>query len=272
MRVVEFPDQIDRNVSETVGFVPTMGALHRGHLSLIESAKRENDQVAVSIFVNPTQFGPNEDFHRYPRPLEADLELCEKAGVDLVFHPSVDTMYVDHPTMLSVPEVGDRYEGAFRPGHFDGVATVVLMLLNILSPTTAYFGLKDLQQCSILAKMVGDLNVNVNLRFLETLREVDGLAMSSRNRYLSGQERAVAPIIFQQLSDLANLIKKGEDSAILLSNAKARFEQSGFVVDYVDYIDRTTFSPISKYGPNSAVIFAGKIGTTRLIDNVLILV
>jgi len=272
LRLVELPNQIQRNVSEKLGFVPTMGALHAGHLSLIERAKSENDRVAVSIFVNPKQFGPREDFHRYPRPLEADLALCEKAGVDVVFHPSVETMYVNCPTSISVPELGDRYEGTFRPGHFDGVATVVLKLLNIVSPTTAYFGLKDLQQCSILAKMVQDLNVNVKLRFLETLREGDGLAMSSRNRFLSAEERTLAPIVFQELREFSTLMKNGGDSAKLLIKTQARIENSGFVVDYVDYIARTTFTPISELSIDGAIIFAGRIGTTRLIDNVLILV
>ena len=272
MTVVRTPGEIHLRLGESWGFVPTMGALHEGHLSLVRKAKEENEKVAVSIFVNPTQFGPNEDFTKYPRPIERDLDLCESAGVDLVFNPEVTTMYSSRPTTVVVPEVGELYEGKFRPGHFDGVATVVLKLFNIVRAQRAYFGLKDLQQCSVLKRMVDDLNVPILLQFLETIRESDGLAMSSRNRYLSPEEREKASQISQQLFQIASGISKDYKLTTLLEDATENLTSVGFHIDYLDYVDRTTFKPIASASPTGAVIFAGKIGNTRLIDNVLTLV
>lgn len=272
MRVVRHPSEIPVTRGEDLGFVPTMGALHQGHLSLIRQAKSECQKVAVSIFVNPTQFGPNEDFSRYPRPLEQDLEMCESAGVDLVFNPDVGTMYSKMPTSIVVPEITDVFEGASRPGHFNGVATVVLKLFNIVTPTRAYFGLKDLQQCGVLKKMVEDLDLRIRLEFIPTLREPDGLAMSSRNRYLSAEERATAPRIFEELSRIASEISMNQNISSLLSRGVAELSDAGFLVDYLEYVNRNTFRPIREKDFDGAVIFAGKIGTTRLIDNVLTLV
>ncbi len=186
-----------------VGFVPTMGALHEGHLSLMRQAKAECGFCVASIFVNPTQFGPNEDFNKYPRDEARDFELAESAGVDAVFCPTVEEVYSGSCTTVRVSGVADRWEGPLRPGHFEGVATVVHKLFGMVRPQVAYFGLKDFQQCRVIAKMVSDLYLPVELVFCETIREPDGLAMSSRNRYLSPEERVIAPKIYEVLRGVA---------------------------------------------------------------------
>ncbi|HEY0866662.1 MAG TPA: pantoate--beta-alanine ligase [Fimbriimonas sp.] len=254
------------------GFVPTMGALHEGHLSLIRAARRETEEVAVSIFVNPTQFGPREDFSKYPRQLERDVELCRDAGADWIFAPSAEEMYPRKTTVVSVGEVSEAFEGAKRPGHFDGVATVVLKLFNITQPSTAYFGRKDLQQCQVIKRMVEDLNVPLRLVFGETVREPDGLAMSSRNRYLSEENRAVAPMLYRELTLLRDQVRAAKPEAIqhLLDLSAGRLVQSGFQLDYLDLIDLPTMRPTRDCSDECALVVAAKLGETRLIDNVLV--
>src|SRR6516165_6920371 len=194
-----------------VGMVPTMGALHEGHLALVRRARAECDAVAVSIFVNPTQFGPNEDLNRYPRPLQRDLELCEKNGVDLVFHPQPAVMYPpDYHTFVEVTGLQDVLCGASRPGHFRGVATVVLKLFNLVQPDRAYFGQKDAQQVRVIQRMVTDLNVPVEVRVCPIVREADGLALSSRNDYLEAEERRRATMLYRALTEARRRIEAGE--------------------------------------------------------------
>lgn len=248
------------------GFVPTMGALHEGHLSLIRQAKRTCEEVAVSVFVNPTQFGPSEDFDKYPRMLERDAELAMSAGADWIFAPSPEEMYPNGPTLVHVPIVTDHYEGARRPGHFDGVATVVLKLFNIVRPEKAFFGLKDIQQCVVLRKMVADLNVPVQLVFCGTVREADGLAMSSRNRYLSEAERKVAPVLNRELERLADQPYDEHFASEVAKSAKIITEH-GFEVDYLEVVDLNTMTQVTTPTSFSAVVVAAKLGHTRLIDN-----
>jgi len=251
-----------------VGFVPTMGALHEGHCSLIHAAKDHANRV-VSIFVNPTQFGPNEDLSRYPRPFEQDVERAEAAGANVIFAPSVDEMYPDSPTSIHVPVVTEHFEGSSRPGHFDGVATIVSKLFNIVQPKTAYFGQKDLQQCAVISKMVQDLNMPVSLQIEPTMRESDGLAMSSRNVYLSLADRQVAPSIYQQLTKAKQAISGGSPSAEVLEDCRLSLNSLGFAVDYFELIDRTRFVKVDHATSSSAIIVAAKLGTTRLIDNII---
>ena len=250
------------------GLVPTMGALHAGHRTLLNAARRENAYVTLSIFVNPLQFGPHEDLSRYPRPIENDLALAESAGVDQVFLPSVQEMYPEEPTRIVVPgRLTERWEGASRPGHFDGVATVVARLFGIVGPRRAYFGRKDLQQCRVVAKMVRDLALAVDLRIEPTFREPDGLAFSSRNAYLSPEERKSAPELYAVLVECAERIVGGEGIENVLAAAAVRLENGGFRPDYLAYVDESDLRPLDTFAPNSSLIVAAKLGTTRLIDN-----
>ncbi|MCX7800828.1 MAG: pantoate--beta-alanine ligase [Fimbriimonadales bacterium] len=251
-----------------VGFVPTMGALHEGHLSLMRQARRECAVVVASIFVNPTQFGPNEDYERYPRDEAEDLRLCESVGVDAVFAPDVRTMYPRRTTVVAVRGVTERWEGAFRPGHFDGVTTVVAKLFHIVQPDAAYFGLKDLQQCAVIRRMVEDLNFPVELRFCATVREPDGLAMSSRNRYLTSEERRRASSLYRALCECRSEAAEGRSLAITLDRVRMRLEQEGFAVDYVAWIDPQTMDPVDRLKEDSRLIAAVRLGGVRLIDNI----
>lgn len=267
MKIVHLPEEL-RGFAGTTAFVPTMGALHDGHLELVRQAKSQADRVVVSVFVNPTQFGPNEDFTRYPRNLERDSELAGEAGADLVYAPSVETMYLEgESTRVQVSGVTDLYEGAHRPGHFDGVATVVLKLFNQVRPDVALFGRKDLQQCAVIAQMVRDLAVPVRLSFVPTVRETDGLAMSSRNVYLSPEERAAAPTLYASLRRAAERMHGGLSSAEALTEAKAAVSSVGFVVDYLDLIDANGFTPSTRAETGHAIVVAARLGKTRLIDN-----
>lgn len=258
----------------TVGFVPTMGFLHEGHLSLIDVA-RENgaDFIVVSIFVNPTQFGPNEDLSRYPRNEEGDKRLLEGKDVDLLFLPPVEAMYPPgSQTTVSVGGVSKPLEGARRPGHFDGVATVVLKLFDIVQPDLAAFGRKDAQQCAVIERMVRDLDVPVRLLFGETVREHDGLAMSSRNSYLSPEERAIAPVLHRALRAGEEAVRRNihDVGVIELVMHKIAAETPGVEVDYLVVVDPETFErPIDFHRP---LLLAGavRIGKTRLIDNIRI--
>ena len=256
--------------NQSVGFVPTMGALHSGHASLISRAKKENDKVVVSVFVNPAQFGPHEDFSRYPRPFKEDQKLCASLGVDALYHPSPENIYPQgYRSFVNVEGLSDLWCGRFRPGHFRGVATVVLKLLQTVSPDRAYFGEKDYQQLMIIRRMARDLNLPQRIVGCLTLREKDGLAMSSRNQYLSSIERAQAAILYRSLNRAAKKIKSGETVSRALSAARREIlsiPQSK--IDYIALIDGESLEEIKTPRPGARIISAIWIGKTRLIDNV----
>jgi pantoate--beta-alanine ligase len=255
----------------TVGFVPTMGALHEGHAALIRSARTGTGFVVVSVFVNPTQFGPHEDYDRYPRTLDADRAVCGQAGADLVFAPAAAEMYPEGSvTFVEVTELQDVLEGVSRPGHFRGVCTVVLKLFNIVRPDVVYFGQKDAQQARIVRQMVRDLNVPVSVNVEPTVREADGLAMSSRNRYLSAEERAVAPRIYAALRAARNRAQTGEADATRLEASLAAELAAipGARVDYAQIVDAVTLRPLARLDRPALAVVAVILGTTRLIDNI----
>ncbi|HLZ77050.1 pantoate--beta-alanine ligase [Phenylobacterium sp.] len=250
-----------------LGLAPTMGFLHAGHLSLVERARAENPTVAATIFVNPTQFGPNEDLARYPRNLPRDLALLEAAGCDLVFTPEPAEIYPSgFDTTVSVGGVTEGLEGAVRPGHFAGVATVVAKLFNIIQPTRAYFGQKDAQQSVVIRKMVRDLNMPVEVVIAPTVREPDGLALSSRNSYLTPDQRARAPALFRALSAAKTAFDAGERDAEALRAAMGR-ELAGFTIDYVSIADAETLRELDRIDGPALASLAACLGTTRLIDN-----
>jgi pantoate--beta-alanine ligase len=262
-----------RSQGKSIGLVPTMGALHAGHTSLIRTARAENGFVVVSIFVNPTQFGPKEDLSRYPRPFETDVQLCATEGVDLIFHPTPDIMYLaPFKTYVEVEELQNVLCGASRPGHFRGVATVVLKLFNIVQPDVAYFGQKDAQQARLLIQMVRDLNVPVQIRTCSIVREPDGLALSSRNEYLNAMERRNAPVLYRSLEVLRVQIEAGErQTESLVRQARALIEATpGTRIDYVAIVDFDTLQPLERLKGNVLIALAVYFGSTRLIDNVLI--
>jgi pantoate--beta-alanine ligase len=256
-----------------VGFVPTMGYLHAGHLSLAERARAENDVVVASIFVNPAQFGPNEDLASYPRDLARDLERLEAVGVDVVFTPTPEQMYPAGFSTYVVPEgtLNARLEAAVRPSHFRGVCTVVLKLFNLVRPSRAYFGQKDAQQVAVLRRMVADLNVPVELRVLPTMREADGLAMSSRNSYLGPEDRAAATVLIRALRIGAAAFDANRgappDAALAAMRAVVADEPRA-TLDYVDVCDPRTFEPLSALRPPALLAIAARVGPARLIDNV----
>lgn len=262
-----------RAAGKTVGLVPTMGALHEGHASLIRAARNSSGFVVVSIFVNPTQFGPNEDFAQYPRTLEADRTLCTEAGADLIFAPAVEEMYPEHlVTFVEVTKLDEVLCGASRPGHFRGVCTVVLKLLNIVGPDVAHFGDKDYQQARIIQQMVRDLNVPVQVRVEPTVREADGLAMSSRNRYLSSTERALAPGIYRALQAVRARAQAGEIDVARLESALHAdlIAIPGARVDYARILDAHSLLPLGRLDRPAVAAVAVFFGKTRLIDNLLI--
>ena len=255
----------------SIGLVPTMGALHAGHASLIERARADSEFVAVSIFVNPLQFGPNEDYLRYPRPLEKDIEVCNRNGADLVFVPGVNDIYVSpQRTFVEVAGLGDCLCGAFRPGHFRGVTTVVAKLFNIVQPDRAYFGEKDFQQLSIIRRMVQDLNMPVAVVPVPIFRETDGLALSSRNVYLGPEERAAAPVLHRALQASRELIEAGERDPGAIKDAAARILGSEKLVkpEYFEIVDTVEVQPVSEIVGEVRVAGALWLGKTRLIDNV----
>jgi pantoate--beta-alanine ligase len=259
-----------------VGLVPTMGALHAGHLSLIRQCKDQADLVVVSIFVNPTQFGPGEDFERYPRPLAEDVRLSEAAGAGLVFAPETTSVYPGGPgsTFVEVPGLSDTLEGASRPGHFRGVTTVVLKLFEIVRPDLAVFGQKDYQQQILIRRMVADLHVPVQLRTCPTVREPDGLALSSRNRYLDPAEREAACALYRALRRAAAAVAGGErDGDRVRQILRETIELERLVVlDYAEVADADTLEPIQRLenGRQTVALVAAKVGSTRLIDNILL--
>lgn len=263
-----------RPLSGDLGFVPTMGCLHEGHMSLVRQAARENAHVGVSIFVNPVQFGPQEDFAAYPRTMEDDLELLRKEGVSLVFLPRPQEIYPQNPhlTWVEVSELDRNLCGAKRPGHFRGVCTVVTILLNIVMPDRVYFGQKDAQQAIILKRMIADLHLSVAFRSGKTVRDSDGLALSSRNRYLTPPWRRKALAIPQSLAWARGEIAAGqEDTAYLLEGIKCRLQEGDLRVDYVQAVDLETLQPLGRVHRNGTLVaLAAFAGTTRLIDNFIL--
>ena len=269
-------EQLDhlRAEGKTIGFVPTMGGLHEGHLSLVRHAKSVADAVVVSIFINPLQFGANEDLDAYPRMLEDDLQQLERLHTDVVFTPSPDTMYplgLEAQTKVLVPDLTTVLCGASRPGHFDGVSTVVCKLLNIVGPDTAVFGQKDLQQLLIIKRLVADLALPVRVIGHPTAREADGLAMSSRNTYLNEDQRATAPTLYQTLSEAAEAIKNGSrDYPALERGALTTLEEAGFAPDYIEIRRSTDLIRATHADKEIAIFGAARLGTTRLIDNIVV--
>jgi len=263
-----------RKQGRTIGFVPTMGFLHEGHLSLIRQARRECDVVVVSIFVNPAQFGPGEDFDRYPRDREGDRKKCETAGVDALFLPAADEMYPDGPSVfVAVEGISDVLEGAVRPGHFRGVATVVAKLFNIVKPHQAFFGQKDYQQCVMIKRMVKGLNMDVGVVATPTVREQDGLAMSSRNSYLGIEERRAAAAVHRALRAAEHLVKAGvkEPEELKHKMQAVLHEEKGISIDYLEIADQETLAPLETVKGGIVILAAVRLGRTRLIDNLLVL-
>jgi pantoate--beta-alanine ligase len=253
----------------TVALVPTMGYLHDGHMELVRRARADGHWVCVSIFVNPTQFGPGEDFDFYPRDFDSDQKLCRAEGVEAIFLPEVTGIYAEgHQTVVRVEELSKPLCGAKRRGHFDGVATVVLKLLNIVQPDAAYFGEKDFQQLQVIKRLVADLDVPVKICPVPTVREADGLAMSSRNKYLSAEERVRALSLHHALNLVEELIRDGETAAgEIIADAKALIEQQGVLPEYLELRDPETLEPLETVQRSTLVAVAAKVGDTRLIDN-----
>lgn len=262
-----------RSHGARLGLVPTMGALHEGHLTLVRAARQKSDLVAASIFVNPTQFGPNEDFAKYPRAMESDCALLECEGVELVFAPSVEEMYPQQTvTWVVVDGLSDRLCGKSRPGHFRGVTTVVAKLFHIVEPDLAFFGQKDAAQVAIIQRMVRDLNMPVTIEVCPIVREPDGLAISSRNAYLSLQERTSALVLHQSLMRVQKLFEAGDrNSGELISAAKQEFAAEPAVrLDYIEVVDPETLEPVAAITKRTLVAVAAFVGKTRLIDNILL--
>ena len=262
-----------QQVSGSIGFVPTMGYLHQGHLSLVKHARSENSVVAVSIFVNPAQFGPAEDLEAYPRAIKRDLALLKEENTDIVFMPSDTEMYPPgFNSWVDVENITDHLEGSSRPGHFKGVTTIVTKLFNIVEPTQAYFGQKDAQQAAVIKKMVTDLNMNLEIIVAPTIRESDGLAMSSRNTYLNPQERQAATILFRALTLAQQLQKKGERNAERLRQEMISLinEEPLADIDYVSIADVNTMEELNEIEGIALASIAVKIGKTKLIDNTIL--
>ncbi len=256
-----------------LGFVPTMGALHEGHLSLVRRARSECDTVVASIFVNPLQFAPGEDFAKYPRTFEADYGSLEAERVDVLFAPDAAEMYPNGPvTTVTVSEVGDRLDGASRPGHFTGVATVVAKLFHVVGPTRAYFGQKDAAQLAVLRQMVRDLNFDIELVGCAIVRDTDGLALSSRNKYLSATEREQALVLHRTLLRLERMIDEDERQSMTLvrSGMETLNAEAGIRVDYLAIVDANTLLPVTSVQTGTLVAVAAYVGSTRLIDNFLV--
>ena len=279
MEVVHLPAEARERTARarargrSIGFVPTMGALHEGHLSLVRAARKETDCVVVSVFVNPTQFGPGEDFNAYPRTLEADCAACEAAGADIVFAPRASDMYPPgFATYVVMGRLADRLCGAFRPGHFHGVCTVVAKLFNIVGPDVAYFGQKDYQQTVVIARMVRDLDFGVRLRVLPTVREADGLAMSSRNRYLTPDERRQATCLYQALRRAEDLTIGGERDAHVIQEEMTRILESAPLgrIEYVAIVDPDELTDLDRIEHTAVAAVAVRFGNARLIDNTLL--
>ena len=262
-----------RAEGRVIGFVPTMGALHAGHLSLVEAARRNSSPVVVSIFVNPKQFGPQEDLAKYPRPIEDDQAQLERLGVDFLFAPSVEEMYPPgFRTAVNVEKLGDHLEGRTRPGHFRGVATVVLKLLEIVAPQFVYFGRKDAQQLRVIRQMAADLALDAEIVACPIVREADGLAMSSRNAYLSPNERRAATVLYRALDAARQSIAAGErDAARLVQAMRGVLSAEPLAAtDYAEIVDADSFESVTRLRGNCLALLAARIGPARLIDNMLI--
>ena len=257
-----------RSTRKTIGFIPTMGNLHQGHLNLVREARQLCDVVVVSIFVNPTQFGPNEDFDSYPRTLEQDSNLLAEVGCDIVFAPSVEQMYGKYPrlTNISVSEITNDLCGLQRPGHFDGVALVVTKLFNIVQPNFAFFGQKDYQQLAVIKQMVRDLSIPIEVIGVPIARAEDGLALSSRNGYLTEQDRQTAPVIFKALKTAEQNLHSGQVLSDTLGQIRASLTDAGLIVDYVE-VRNPMLQKVDQFDQDVVLFVAAKLGKTRLIDN-----
>jgi pantoate--beta-alanine ligase len=266
--------ELRRSIAGSVGFVPTMGYLHQGHLSLAKRARQENATVIVSIYVNPTQFGPHDDLDAYPRDIDRDLHLLEEEGTDIVFLPTGDEMYPSgYSTWVEVEKVTERLEGRVRPGHFRGVATVVAKLFNIVQPTRAYFGQKDAQQAVVIKRMVIDLNMDMDIIVVPTAREEDGLAMSSRNIYLNARERQVAPVLYRSLMLAKGLWQEGEKDAGRIRQSMTDLIRGEPLahLDYVSIADADTLEELQHIDRPALVSLAVRIGKAWLIDNIVLI-
>jgi len=259
---------------KTIGLVPTMGALHRGHMSLVRACREENDVAVVSIFVNPTQFGPSEDLDEYPRDLDGDMTKLEEAGVDTLFMPEEDSVYPEgFQTSVEVKGLSEKLCGAFRPGHFAGVATVVAKLLNLVIPTRAYFGAKDYQQSLIIRRLVQDLNMPVEIAVLPTVRDEDSLAMSSRNQYMNEEQLRAAQAIYRALANAVDMVKEGKrDAAEINAFMRETLQKEPLIteVQYAGVYDPQTLDNLSDITGEVLLAIAAKLGNTRLIDNMLV--
>lgn len=262
-----------RSLGKSVGFVPTMGYLHEGHLSLVKASLKKADCTVVSIFVNPTQFGPKEDFKEYPRDLEGDSQLLEELGVDVLFYPDTTEIYpFDYKTYVEVEDLQDKLEGRSRPGHFRGVCTVVLKLFNIVQPDIAFFGQKDAQQTIILKRMISELNLDIRIEMMPTVRETDGLALSSRNVYLNPGQRQAALCLSRSLDEAASMIRSGERRTALIVD-KMREIIGGEILaklDYIAIVDRATLEPLKEIKEEALIALAVFFGSVRLIDNIMV--
>ncbi len=255
----------------SIGFVPTMGALHEGHLALVRESKGNTDITVVSIFVNPTQFGPNEDYEKYQRNLEQDSQLCDVEGVDVVFAPAVTEMYpAKDSVVVKESALSKNLCGRTRPGHFSGVLTVVAKLFNIIDPDMAFFGQKDAQQVRIIEQMIRDLNFDIELKVVPTVREYDGLALSSRNSYLTAEQRVWAPRIYEGMQKVLSLYKAGEkDVSILRQALEAVLTGNDVEVDYIEFVDWKSFESVDTVNDGTLLAVAVRVGDTRLIDNIM---
>ena len=265
--------KIVKKEGKSIGFVPTMGALHEGHLSLAKTARKHADVLVMSIFVNPIQFGPDEDLGKYPRAFKRDEELARSAGVDVVFYPSIKDMYPDgYATYVNVEGLTDTLCGVARPGHFRGVATIVTKLFHIVKPDIAYFGQKDAQQAILIKKMAEDLNLDIDIKVLPIVREKDGLAMSSRNAYLSPDERKDAAVLYQSLKKAEELMRSGERDAskIIAAMSDIIKTKPSTRVDYISIVDTKNLKDMSVISGEALIALAVFVGKTRLIDNIIV--
>lgn len=265
--------RIKKKDGKMIGFVPTMGYLHEGHMSLINAAKKQTDIVVLSIFVNPLQFGPDEDYAKYPRDMERDEEMLNKEGVDVVFYPDNDMMYPEgYSTYVNVKNITENLCGMSRPAHFDGVATVVTKLFNIIDPDIAYFGQKDAQQAAIVKRVVGDLNMGILIKVLPVIRESDGLAMSSRNAYLDDRERKDAAVLYNSLRKAEELFNNGESRAqVIIKHMEGLIrDKETAKIDYIKVVDAQSLKDIKMIKDEALVALAVYIGKTRLIDNTIL--
>lgn len=271
--IYELQKQLTKLSNKTIGFIPTMGALHEGHLSLVRKSKQKNDITIVSIFVNPKQFGPKEDLSKYPQPFEKDKELLNKEKVDILFYPNIKTMYPDgFQTNVINNKLANILEGKSRPGHFSGMATVVLKLFNVVSPTNAYFGQKDFQQSVIVKQMVNDFNLPINIDVVTTVRDNDGLALSSRNIFLNHEERLQSLCLYQSLLLAKKLISNGEKNIeIIKTQMKNLIKKHRLIrLDYIEICDQESLASLKVIQKKSVILIAAYVGKTRLIDNITI--